>query len=596
MLHSPVLNWLIGKVRCLSIGTKISGGYALAIGIAVIGTATGILIGEHYYDQARMYAEDAREEIRLLNRLETTLLRAKTHQQQLNNLLSKPERRQEEYLHIIENYAELNQLWSEFKSTEGHTKNSKVKEFSEEIRIVKHILQNHGKTIDAYLRQIEVVLKQLAQPKLTPEEYKGTQKLILNLNKGSWLLEINHISKDMAALTYLAYKDYEQEEAKSSKAERLRLQIICVSMFLSVASAILLSIYTSRAISQPLKKVTTVVQQIAQDSNFERQVPVATEDELGTLATAFNTLIQRIAAYTQELSQKNQQLLQTHEELSQTLENLQQTQVQLIQTEKMSSLGQMVASIAHEIKNPVNSISNNLEYANNYTQDLLELVHLYQQDYPNPTPLIQHHIQAIDCDFLAEDLPKILSSMKMGAESLRQLVMSLGNFSRLDEAEMVSVDLHTGIESTLLILNHQLKYGIEVIKQYGDLPLVECYPAQLNQVFMNIVQNAIDALQSASERQYKQIMIKTQAMTSNQIQVWIRDNGLGISQESIKKIFEPFFTTKGVGKGTGLGLSISYQIIKKHQGQIAVNSQLGEGTEFVIVLPIKQSICPSTPI
>ncbi|HAA32256.1 MAG TPA: hypothetical protein DCE56_36825 [Cyanobacteria bacterium UBA8553] len=596
MLHSPVLNWLTEKVRRLSIGTKISGGYTLALGIAVIGTATGILIGEQYYDQSRMYAEDAREEIRLLSRLETTLLRAKTHQQQLSNLLRKSERRQEEYFHIIENYAELNQLWSEFKSTEGQTKNSKVKEFSEEIRLVKHILQNHEKTIDAYLRQVEVVLKQLAQPKLTTEEYKGAQKLILKLNTGSLPLEIDHMSNDVAALTHLAYKDYEKEEAKSSKAQRLRLQIIGVSMFLSVTSAIFLSMYTSRAISQPIKKVTTVVQQIAQDSNFDRQVPVTTEDEIGTLARAFNTLIQQIAAYIQELSQKNQQLLQTHEELSQTLENLQQTQVQLIQTEKMSSLGQMVASIAHEIKNPVNFISNNLEYANNYTQDLLELVHLYQQDYPNPTPLIQHHIQAIDCEFLAEDLPKILSSMKMGTESLRQLVLSLGNFSRLDEAEMVSADLHTGIESTLLILNHQLKYGIEVIKQYGDLPLVECHPAQLNQVFMNIVQNAIDALQSAVDQQYKQIMIKTQAMTSNQIKVGIRDNGLGISQESIKKIFEPFFTTKGVGKGTGLGLSISYQIIKKHQGQIAVNSQLGEGTEFVIVLPIKQSICPSTPI
>jgi signal transduction histidine kinase len=234
----------------------------------------------------------------------------------------------------------------------------------------------------------------------------------------------------------------------------------------------------------------------------------------------------------------------------------------------------------------------------------MDLVRLYQQQYPNPTPVIQEQTEAIDFDFLVEDLPKTLSSMKIGAERIGQLVLSLRNFSRLDEAEIKLVNLHEGIENTLFILNHQLKQGIQVVKQYGDLPLVECYPAQLNQVFINILQNAIDALQEEADRPNKQIVIKTETIAPNQIRVSIQDKGPGIPPEIKDKIFEPFFTTKEVGKGTGLGLSICYQIINKHQGQIEVNSQVGQGTEFVIsfatarsaiALPIQQSYSPLIP-
>lgn len=296
----------------------------------------------------------------------------------------------------------------------------------------------------------------------------------------------------------------------------------------------------------------------------------------------------RIDGMISDITERKQAEVSAREQaqqLEEALRDLRLTQSQLIQTEKMSSLGAMVAGIAHEINNPVNFIHGNIDYVTRYIEDLLELINLYQERSPQTDPEIQDHREAIDLDFLIEDLPKTLSSMKIGTDRIRQMVLSLRNFSRLDEAETKAVNLHEGIDSTLLILNNRLKQGIEVIKEYGNLPLVECYPAQLNQVFMNILSNAIDALVS-SEQSSKQIVIQTAVTNADQVEVRIRDNGSGMPLEIKNKIFDPFFTTKEVGKGTGLGLSICYQIVEKHQGKIEVSSETGLGTEFAIALPL----------
>ncbi|MEG3847704.1 PAS domain S-box protein [Microcoleus sp. herbarium19] len=287
------------------------------------------------------------------------------------------------------------------------------------------------------------------------------------------------------------------------------------------------------------------------------------------------------------------------QQLEQTLHQLQRTQTQLIQSEKMSSLGQLVAGVAHEINNPVNFIYGNLSYTSEYTENLLKLLQLYQQEYPQPSAAIFDAREAFEIDYIIEDLPKILGSMKVGADRIRDIVLSLRTFSRLDEAEMKQVDIHEGIDSTLLILQNRVKNKpdrppINLIKEYGDLPLVECYPGQLNQVFMNLLSNAIDALEmemNKPDRPGKNlaITIRTEVTDNNCVAIRIADSGPGMTADVKKRLFDPFFTTKPIGKGTGLGLAISHSIIvEKHGGELDCNSVLGEGSEFAIEIPLRQ--------
>nr|WP_255547291.1 PAS domain-containing protein [Oxynema sp. CENA135] len=302
----------------------------------------------------------------------------------------------------------------------------------------------------------------------------------------------------------------------------------------------------------------------------------------------------------QVLRRSRQRLREQAHRLRDALAELKQTQTQLIQTEKLSSLGQLVAGVAHEINNPVSFIYGNIAHARQYANELLELVELYADAYPEPTEAIAERIETMGLDFVREDFPKLMSSMQVGADRIREVVLSLQNFSRLDQAQKKPVNLHEGIDSTLLILQSRLKAkggrpGIEVVKDYGDLPKVECYAGQLNQVFMNLLANAIDALEErgiecdASESgEEPTIAIRTRAIAGNRVEIRIADNGLGMTPNVRRKLFEPFFTTKPPGKGTGLGLSISYQVVvQKHGGQLNCDSTPGRGTEFEIVLPIE---------
>ncbi|MEG3847953.1 PAS domain S-box protein [Microcoleus sp. herbarium19] len=335
-----------------------------------------------------------------------------------------------------------------------------------------------------------------------------------------------------------------------------------------------------------------------------RAVPVLAADGsirewVGT-HTDISDRVQVLEALKQSAAQYRSQAAQ----LEKAFRDLHETQTQLIQTEKISSLGQLVAGVAHEINNPINFIYGNITHATQSARDLLELLQLYQQNYPNPVPEIAELAAEIEIDFLIEDFPKILESMKVGADRIRDLVVSLRNFSRLDEAQMKRVDIHEGIESTLLILQHRLKAtdarpAIQIIKEYGHFPKIECYAGQLNQVFMNIVANAIDALEEYNtKRSAKEIYacpntitISTSIVNSHTVSIRIADNGMGMNQQVIRNLFDPFFTTKPVGKGTGLGLSISYQIVvEKHRGKLQCISVPGEGAEFVIEIPISQQV------
>lgn len=369
---------------------------------------------------------------------------------------------------------------------------------------------------------------------------------------------------------------------------------------------------------------------IAHHCSSPRQWQPLEIDLLQSLATQLAIALQQAELY-QQSRRATQTALTQSQQLEQALSELQKAQAQLVHREKMSSLGQLVAGVAHEINNPVTFIYANLSHAENYTQDILNLLTLYQQQYPSPTPEIQSQIAAIDLEFLLEDLPKLLSSMKVGAERICEIVGSLRNFSRLAEADMKAVDIHEGLDSTLTILQNRLKAqgrhpGIQVIKEYGNLPKVECYAGQLNQVFMNLLSNSIDAIASrfaddaleklnidplnvecdspsvmtptisvddlppshlSSTTPY--IRIRTEVVKDQQVAIWIADNGSGMTEQIKSRLFDPFFTTKPVGAGTGLGLSISYQIVvKKHGGQLQCWSELGQGTEFLIQIPLSQ--------
>ncbi len=303
-----------------------------------------------------------------------------------------------------------------------------------------------------------------------------------------------------------------------------------------------------------------------------------------------------------EYKRAEEALSQRSQELEQTLAKLQRTQSQLVQTEKISQLGQLVAGVAHEVNNPVSFINGNLTHAKQYIEDLINLVNLYQEKYPNPDSEIETEIENIDLNFLLEDLPKLIISMKLGTDRIRDIMQSLRNFSRSDTGEKIKIDIHQSIDTTLIVLSHRLKAkperpAIQIIKEYGKIPLVPCFSGQINQVFMNLLANAIDALDESNtgktyleiEKNPNQIKITTELINDSTpyIQIRIADNGLGMTEQVRQKLFDAFFTTKVEGKGTGLGLSISNQIITEaHNGTLECFSSPGKGAEFVIKLPL----------
>ena len=435
---------------------------------------------------------------------------------------------------------------------------------------------------------------------------QNTQEIEVTFNGQRQFIQVTPW-RDRFGLDWLVVVTVPESDFNSQINANTRTTIVlCLG---ALAAATILGIYTSRWITRPILKLSLASEAIA-TGQLDQTVETTNIKELDAVAQSFNHMASQLQDSFNELEQTNAELENRVEartaELSQTLTDLRHTQIQLIQTEKMSSLGQLVAGVAHEINNPVNFIHGNLIHTEEYAQNLLNLVNLYQQEYPNSTANIEDEIEEIDLDFLRQDFPKLLASMRLGAERIREIVKSLRNFSRLDEAEFKEVDIHEGLDSTLLILFNRLKPtsdhpGIQVMKDYSQIPLVECYPGQLNQVFMNVLSNAIDALHESDKKRTFQdivsnpstIQISTELSHSNWVIVRIADNGQGMAEDVRTKLFDPFFTTKPIGKGTGLGLSISYQIVtEKHGGKLDCYSAPGQGAEFAIEIPIRQTIKP----
>ncbi|MBE8998384.1 sensor histidine kinase [Nostoc sp. LEGE 12447] len=458
------------------------------------------------------------------------------------------------------------------------------------------------KAIDSPNPVLQSIAKQLQQRIPDFQSITNTQKLKVNVQGENFYVHVVPW-RDQHGLDWLVVVGTPEKTYMSQIHANTQISILLCFGALIVATTI--GIFTSRRIADPILRLNQTTKAIA-FGDLEQTLPEGNIHELNTLAHSFNHMAGQLRESFIALENSNAELEARVEqrtvELKTAMGELQRTQAQVVQSEKMSSLGQLVAGIAHEINNPVNFIHGNITHLDEYTQNLLQMIYLYQERYSNHDPEIQALAEEIDLEFLIEDLQKILPSMKMGTERIRNIVRSLRNFSRMDEAEFKAVDIHEGIESTLLILQHRLKDkpdcpAIEVVKNYGNLPQVECYPGQLNQVLMNVLVNAMDALDELdikrTSQQIKenpsQITIRTSVVDSQSIEIAIADNAQGMPESVQNRIFDPFFTTKPVGKGTGMGMAISYQIItEKHGGKLLCFSSLGQGTNFIIQVPIRQ--------
>ncbi|MEO1210558.1 MAG: ATP-binding protein [Cyanobacteria bacterium J06638_20] len=566
-------------IQRFRIGRKIGVGYAIALGISTLGTVIGLVVGAHIQNQVEAELDRLRRVEDFSIDLQLAVLDVRSNEQRLMTQLMRPD--------IPFQYS-----LSKLRLNQAQVRLSNFEYAIQDIETnpalwgrgagVAAYLADQTHFVEEYLAQLEALMGDefaLSSERNPEEVEQALQEMVVS----DTTRRLDEFASQLNELLIITQRLEDEANRQLERAELLRFQILLGSMLTSGGLAIFFATYTSRAIARPIRAVTEFAHRVTEDVNFDQQLPVTTSDETGVLAYALNKLVGRVKdlliAQRESLERQNQ--LQKE---------------QLVQAEKMSSLGRMLAGIAHEINNPVNFMYGNLDHTHRYVSDLFRLIHTYEAEVEDTPAGVAQLSTDIDLAFLEDDLPKVLQSMKVGADRTRQIVLGLKNFARMDDDLPQAVNLISCIDSTLLILNNRIKHGVRIIREYNDAPLIEGYGGLLYQVFMNLMSNALDALddkkaslsKAEAESWDPTITISIQCDELDHLTVTVTDNGCGIVEEKISRVFDEFYTSKPIGVGTGLGLSITREIIeKKHNGTIRCISQVGQGTTFLIALSVR---------
>jgi signal transduction histidine kinase len=560
-----------------SVGRKITACYFIALGIAISGTVSGLVIAEHSQRRAATISDALHEEIELMHQLQIAVLQARTHQQQLIPLMESPGDFESEYSHILKHEKTIRQLWSEITQFSTDIANDPQLNNPE----LDNFLQVYKNTPENYFQQLHQLVNQV-EPKASDSEAEisADRSRLLTFTNSSLALSFDAISDDLVGLSEQASDSHEAAEEEVRRANIVRLWLIAISLASSLALAALMAIVVSRAITKPLQDLTEAAKKITSESNFDLQVSVSTQDEIGVLGTSVNQLVLRVKELLQENETRTQNLIETNERLV-------STQAQMISQEKLASLGALTAGIAHEIKNPLNFVNNFAELSVDLADELMEELEGYKAQ--------------IDAEII-EEIADIVDTLKANVSKIEhhgkradKIVANMLMHSRSGQGSWEQVNINELVAEAINLAYHGMRakhsdFNLTFDNDYdSSLAPIKASPQDLNRVFLNIASNACYAIhkrQLAEDESFKPLLkIRTQSK-GDQVEIHIRDNGTGMSAEVREKVFDQFFTTKPTGEGTGLGLSLSYSIIvEQHKGSLKVDSDPGVYTDFVVTLP-----------